>query len=93
MNENEIRTLTTAVEAGLWGLVVKALAHEEGGGATLATLGKVRSGQAEVECSVRFHREGVTYRGDYVSHGNRSHLFTVNVAYPPDTGTTPEGSA
>ncbi len=81
-NEDDVRTLTMAAEAGLWGLVVKALSHEEGGGAALALLGNVTSGRGTVDCVVRFHQGGVSFDGAYCSHGARSHLFTVSVSHP-----------
>lgn len=82
--EDDVKTLTLAAEAGLWGLVVKALSHEEGGGAALALLGNVTSGRGTVDCVVRFHQGGVAFEGAYCSHGARSHLFSVSVSHPPE---------
>lgn len=81
---DKVKTLTTAAEAGLWGLALNALNQTEGAGAALALLGNVRSGKGEVLCLVRFHGGAVTLEGVYDSHGARSPLFNVTLTQAPD---------
>lgn len=76
-NEDDVRTFTMAAEAGLWGQIVKALSHEEGGGAALALLGNVTISRGTVDCVVRFHQDGVSFDGACCLYGARSHLFSV----------------
>jgi hypothetical protein len=78
-----------AVETGVFGLVVKALTQEEGPAAAQLTVNNVREGRGVVECMVRLHAGGSMIEGSYVSHGARSHLFTINTN-PPKSGDTTE---
>ncbi len=80
----KVKTLTTAAEAGLWGLALNALTQTEGPGAAQALLSNVRSGKGEVLCLVRFHGHEVTLEGLYDSHGARSPLFNVTLTQAPD---------
>lgn len=87
MNEqmiDKVKTLTTAAEAGLWGLALNALNQTEGAGAAMALLGNVRSGKGDVLCLVRFHGHEVSLEGVYESHGARSPLFNVTLTQAPD---------
>lgn len=82
----EMAVLTTAMEAGLWGLVVKCMTEGEGQGAALALLENVRAGRGAVDVQVSLASGGVTYVARYLSQGGASPLFTVNIAYPPAGG-------
>lgn len=81
-----VKAMTTAMEAGLWGLVVKCMTEGEGQGAALALLENVRSGRGAVDVQVSLASDGVTYVARYLSQGAASPLFTVNIAYPPAAG-------
>lgn len=90
---DDVRVFTSAVEAGIWGLVLKAMGHEEGSGAAAALLANVQAGRADVECLVRFHSGGVVHEAFYASHGTRSHLFTINITHPGNPDAQPESAA
>jgi hypothetical protein len=81
--EDDFKALTTALEAGAWGLLVKCVTEAEGPGASLALLQNVRAGRGEVDLTVRFGQLGVTYSAAYLSQGAASPLFTVTIQYPP----------
>lgn len=89
----DVQVLTRAAETGLWGLVLKAMSHEEGSGAASALLANVQAGRAEVECLVRFRPGGVIYEAYYASQGARSHLFTVNITHPVNTDSELGGTS
>lgn len=82
IDQQQLKTFTSAVEAGLWGLALKSLDAGEGAGAGSALLASVKAGRGAVECTSRFDQHGVVHEGHFCSHGSRSHLFTVRVNYP-----------
>lgn len=82
----DVKVMTTAMEAGLWGLVVKCMTEGEGQGAALALLENVRAGRGEVDVQVSLDKQGVRYVARYLSQGGASPLFTVNIGYPPAGG-------
>lgn len=88
-DQQQVTTFTSAVEAGLWGLALKALDAGEGPGAGSALLASVKAGRGAVVCTSRFDQHGVVHEGHFCSHGARSHLFTVRVNYP--AGAAPVG--
>lgn len=75
-----------AANVGFWGLVQAELL-KEGRESALASMDAVQAGRAFVECRLQFAKRGVSFEGNFCSHGAKAHLFSFELN--PDSDLTP----